>query len=111
MLDKKRLAELRNKAGYSQEEFSTIIGIPTVTYQRYESGKNEPKIGVAALIAQKLNTTVAYLIGETNEPKRVVLVAELSGSRKAAIEGMRQAGVDPEAFKKALAFLSGTTDE
>lgn len=106
MWRKDRLVELRQKAGHSQEEFAKLANIPLVTYQRYEGGKNEPKVSTAALIAQKLNTTVAYLMEDTDEPARVRLVSELRSNEQRLIEAKKQ-GIDINAIKAFVAYLEG----
>lgn len=111
MLRKDRLETLRKGRGISQEEFAKELQISPRSYQRYENGEVSPNVGLALKIALSLSTTVAYLIGETEESKRVVLVAELSGQRKTNIETIRKAEIDPELIKKAVTFLAGLADK
>lgn len=111
MLNADRLEALRKERYVSEEAFGEALGISERTYKRWLKGDTEPSISVTSKIALLLDTTVAYLLNETDEPKRVVLVAQLSGQRKANIEKMRGAGLKPEDVKKALAYLSGLVDE
>lgn len=110
MLNAERVEALRRERYVSEESFGEALSISERTYKRWLKGDTEPSISVTSRIAVLLDTTVAYLIGETNEPKRVVLVADLSSNRKANVEAIR-AGVDPELVKKAVAFLAGLSEE
>ncbi len=59
-----RLKELRKNL--TQKEFATKIGVPLVTYQRYESGERLPPEPVLKRIAEICNTTVDVI--QANDP-------------------------------------------
>jgi transcriptional regulator with XRE-family HTH domain len=63
-----RLKMQRIKEGLKQRELAELakISIPTIT--RLENGKTNASIEDAGRIAAALNTSVAYLTGETDEP-------------------------------------------
>lgn len=110
MLQLDRLEELRKEKYVDRKSFAEAIGISDRSYLRYLKGEISPNVDLALKMALTLGTTVAYLVGETKEPKRVVLVAGLSGNRKANIDALRE-GVDPELVKKAVAFLAGLSND
>lgn len=110
MLNTERLESLREERYASEEDFGKAIGVSERTYKRWLKGETVPDINFTLKMALLLETTVAYLVNETEEAKRVVLVADLSGSRKANIEAIRE-GVDPELVKKAVAFLAGLSND
>lgn len=68
MLDLERLKNMRKKSKMTQQEIADLIGVNTITISRYESGEREPKTSDLQKIAAALNTSVAYLIGETDDP-------------------------------------------
>jgi len=55
------LKQYRKSAGLKQLQIAGKARISVRNYQRIESGKQEPKVSVAILIAQALHTTVEEL--------------------------------------------------
>lgn len=58
------------KGRYNQEELASFIGVHTNTISRWENGSRSPDAGTLQKLAQALDTTTAYLLGETDNPKR-----------------------------------------
>lgn len=56
-----KLKEKREKAGLMQVEVAKRANITVVCYQRYEYGERIPRVDVALLIADILNSTVEEL--------------------------------------------------
>ena len=65
-----RLKQLRTAAGLTQKEAAKALGMPEQMWQKYEYGTREPSLGKAVILADFFNTTVDYLAGRTNDPKR-----------------------------------------
>jgi transcriptional regulator with XRE-family HTH domain len=66
---KERVKSLRGKRGYAQQkEFAAAIGVSPARYNQYENGTREPDHAMLALIAKKLDTSVDYLLGVSNDP-------------------------------------------
>ena len=67
-----RLRLARERAGLGQKEVAAALGVkrPTITY--YELGKRKPDPDRLPEIARVLNTTVAFLAEETDDPHRPV---------------------------------------
>ena len=63
----KRLKEAREAKGLSQKELAQEIGSINTVIGRYEKDKMKPSIDVVKKLAEKLETTVGYLIGEIEE--------------------------------------------
>jgi transcriptional regulator with XRE-family HTH domain len=63
----KKLAELRKELKMSQGELSKLLNTSTFVIGRYERDEMTPSIEVAKKIASILNTTVGYLLGETED--------------------------------------------
>lgn len=58
----KRLKELRERKGYTQESFAKEIGISHRTYSGIESGAHSTSIDTFVEIAQVLETSLDYII-------------------------------------------------
>lgn len=58
-----RLKELRQSEGLTQTEIANQIGISQAAYQRYETGKREPKIKTLEVFADYFQVSVDFLLG------------------------------------------------
>lgn len=67
MLEKK-IKFLREKKGLSQNEIARMIGVSRYTVMNWESGKRNPDSEMLKTIAEVLETSVAYLVGESESP-------------------------------------------
>ena len=72
-LDINRLKECREKLGISKQEAARRIGISQPAYLRYESGDRKPSLQTTKEIAKVLNTSVDYLIGESDDSIPILL--------------------------------------
>jgi transcriptional regulator with XRE-family HTH domain len=63
-----RMKKLREDLGLTQESFGQKVGVTGKTIWRMENGEREIKTGLLLQIASALNTSVAYLIGEVDDP-------------------------------------------
>lgn len=63
----KKLREARETKGYSQKELATKIGSVHTVIGRYERDEMKPSIDVVKRLAEELETTVGYLLGEAKE--------------------------------------------
>ena len=72
MLFAERIKSLRTKERYSQTEFGEIVGVRPNTVWRWENNKAKPDAETIVKIARALNTTTAYLLGETDTPKQEI---------------------------------------
>ena len=68
-----RLKECRDKLGISKQETARRIGISQPAYLRYESGDRKPSLQMTKEIAKVLNTSVDYLIGESDDNNPILL--------------------------------------
>ncbi|MGF1917240.1 helix-turn-helix domain-containing protein [Enterococcus faecalis] len=66
-----RIKEIRKKLGLTLVQLSELSGIPRATLSRYENGKSEPKREVWDTLAKILNVNPSYLIGYSDDPKRL----------------------------------------
>ena len=63
-----RIRLRRTEERYSQDEVSKMVGVESNTVWRWENDKAKPDTETIIKIAHALNTTVAYLLGETDNP-------------------------------------------
>ncbi|MDR0648360.1 MAG: helix-turn-helix domain-containing protein [Synergistaceae bacterium] len=63
-----RMKERRKVSRLTQPELATLVKVSAKTVGRWESGERKPDTDEAARIAASLNTSVAYLLGETDDP-------------------------------------------
>lgn len=64
----KRIRELRNKKGLSGEKLGEIVGVQKSAISKYERGEIQPSNEVLLQIANTLNTSTDYLLGNTDDP-------------------------------------------
>lgn len=61
-----RLIQIRKKRGLSQEELATMIGTQGPAIGRYERGGAKPTIEVATKLANALQVSLDYLVGNNS---------------------------------------------
>lgn len=98
----KRIKERREYLGISQEELAKYLGYKYQTgINKIESGTNHISYNKLVEAAKVLDTTVNYLTGETDNPKRTqvndIEDAAYFKSRKAA---KKMLGFDPDKMNK-----------
>ena len=98
----KRMRDLREASGFTQEELAEKIGVNVLQINRYEHNKNNPTSDIAAKIATALNTSTDYLLGLTDEPTPMSWVKSgLTAKERAALAAWRR-GERLEAAKVIL---------
>jgi transcriptional regulator with XRE-family HTH domain len=105
----KRLRELRQRRGYTQEELAALLNLGQRQIPRYESGETDPSADIIARMARALGVTADYLLGLTDEPSGHLAEDSLSPMERKLITAMRH-GLLIEALE-ALAALSKRDDE
>ena len=70
MFDGGRMRKIRQEQHITQELLSERLNIHVNTIRRWEQDKQYPDANKLSRLASALNTTVAYLTGETDEPER-----------------------------------------
>lgn len=80
-----RLKNLRKNSGLLQQDMANKIGITKSAYGYYEQGKTTPDIITARKIAEILNVSVSYLLGEQKHEKRSGTFVPVLGTVQAGI--------------------------
>ncbi len=66
MMYAKRLKELREEKGLTQEALGELVGLTKANISKYESGKLEPNIDTINYLANYFNVSTDYLLGRTD---------------------------------------------
>lgn len=66
----RRLKQLRIKYNLSQKEISNFLEISLSQYSLYESGKRQIPIHLLLKIAKFYNTSIDYIVEDTNQLER-----------------------------------------
>ncbi|MGM1048623.1 DNA-binding transcriptional regulator, XRE-family HTH domain [Paenibacillus uliginis N3/975] len=64
-----RIAELREKRGWTQEELATTVGITRAALSHYEKNRRKPDFETLTRLADRFDVTIDYLIGRTKLEK------------------------------------------
>ncbi len=65
-----RIRDLREDRDLNQTEMAKILGMSQTGYSKYETGENDIPTSVLIKLAKFHNTSIDYLLGETDNPKR-----------------------------------------
>lgn len=66
----KRLKDLREDNDLSQEYISKLLKITRPQYSLYETGKRDIPVDLLSVLAKFYETSIDYIVGDTNVPKR-----------------------------------------
>ena len=66
----KRLKDLREDNDLSQKQISELLKITRPQYSLYETGKRDIPVDLLRILAKFYNTSIDYLVGDTNIQKR-----------------------------------------
>ena len=67
-----RLRDLREDRDLNQTQVARMLGMSQTGYSKYETGENDVPTEILIKLARFYNTSVDYLLGETNDPKRYI---------------------------------------
>ncbi len=66
----RRIRDLREDRDLSQTQVAQFLGMSQTGYSKYETGENDIPTQILIQLARFYNTSVDYLLGETNTIKR-----------------------------------------
>ena len=66
----KRIRDLREDLDLNQTEIAKYLGMSQTGYSKYETGENDIPTFVLIKLARFYNTSIDYLLGETDNKKR-----------------------------------------
>ena len=93
-----RLKEARNRVGISQKEIAKQLFISQQAYAKYETGSSTPNPETLNKIANILNTSVDYLLGNSSSPD----IKEKEKGVKIPVLGYVAGGVPIEAIEDII---------
>lgn len=87
------LKKLRLETGLSQQQLADVIGVSQQSINKYENHGVEPDIATLIALAKCFDTSVDYLIGNTDIRRKyeVIYPSDLNSKEKELIEGYRKA--------------------
>jgi len=66
----RRIRDLREDKDITQKEMAHILNCSQQVYSNYEWGQRDIPTDILIKIARHFNTSIDYLLGETDNPKR-----------------------------------------
>ena len=65
-----RLRDLREDHDMNQTQLAKHLGMSQTGYSKYETGENDIPTAILVKLARFYNTSIDYLLGETDNPTR-----------------------------------------
>ena len=65
-----RLRSLREDRDLNQTQVAKLLSMSQTGYSKYETGENDIPTAVLITLARFYNTSIDYLLGETDDPHR-----------------------------------------
>lgn len=65
-----RIRDLREDRDLNQTQVASMLGMSQTGYSKYETGENDVPTAILIKLARFYNTSIDYLLGETNQKKR-----------------------------------------
>ncbi|MCI7807688.1 helix-turn-helix domain-containing protein [bacterium] len=65
-----RIRDLREDRDLNQTQVASMLGMSQTGYSKYETGENDIPTAILIKLARFYDTSIDYLLGETNQKKR-----------------------------------------
>ena len=65
-----RLRDLREDHDLTQTKLAKMLGMSQTGYSKYETGENDVPTAILIKLARFYNTSIDFLLGETDHPQR-----------------------------------------
>ena len=66
----RRIRDLREDRDLNQTQVASMLGMSQTGYSKYETGENDIPTAILIKLARFYDTSIDYLLGETNQKKR-----------------------------------------
>lgn len=66
-----RIRNLREDRDMTQTQIAKILGMSQTGYSKYETGENDIPTSILIKLSRFYKTSIDYLLGETDNPKRL----------------------------------------
>ena len=67
-----RIKDLREDRDMNQTQIANILGMSQTGYSKYETGENDIPTTILIKLARYYNTSIDFLLGETDNPQRYI---------------------------------------
>lgn len=101
----KRITELRNEKGLTQQAVAEGIGVSRATYAHYEINRREPDNETLSKIAQFFHVSTDYLLGLSDLPNPYAL-AKNSPLYQLVLQDVQKEGFTPDDLREANPALA-----
>lgn len=111
----RRLTQLMEEKDLTQIELAEKIGTTNVTISRYLSGERKPRVEIVAKLAKELNTTVDFLLGNSDIISKENILEAMSKAipykpRLLPVLGVVKAGYNYLAQENILEYIDPAMD-
>ena len=65
-----RIRDLREDHDMNQTQVAQMLGMSQTGYSKYETGENDIPTSILIRLARFYNTSIDYILGETDNPNR-----------------------------------------
>ncbi|WP_020618741.1 helix-turn-helix domain-containing protein [Paenibacillus daejeonensis] len=72
MITGRRIAQLREAQGWTQEQTATLLGISRAALSHYEKNRREPDMETLSKFADLFKVSIDYLVGRTENSDMVL---------------------------------------
>jgi transcriptional regulator with XRE-family HTH domain len=97
-MKKDRLKQVIVLAGITMPQLAEEFEVATNTVWRWSAGKSDPSDATKKALAQRLNTSIAYLMGETDNPRRLAEPQSVNATaNEQSSNGQSSTATSPEA--------------
>lgn len=66
----KRIRDLREDHDLNQTKIAKVLGMSQTGYSKYETGENDIPTSILIKLANYYNTSIDYILGQTDNPDR-----------------------------------------
>ncbi len=66
----RRIKDLREDRDLTQSTIAKMLGMSQTGYSKYETGENDIPTAILIKLTRFYNTSIDYLLGETDSPSR-----------------------------------------
>lgn len=99
----RRAYSAREGIRYTQEKAAHDFGLTIGTLRNYEQEKTLPQVSTLMAMSNKYGVSIAYLLGETDDPHQNISSLSLTDNEKALIRSYRMCDANGKAAIKAAA--------
>lgn len=97
-----RIVQIMDTKHLNQSELCKILNIQNSTFSTWKTRKTDPPAKYLILICEFLDVSVDYLLGRTDEPKKINYGVENHGDNNGAINNQVNSANTPDGISKEM---------